>query len=256
MDILKYNEKAWDKEIEQGNIWTKPVTSEVVEKAKNGEYTMVLTPTKPVPKEWIGNIKGKKVLCLASGGGQQGPILAALGANVTVLDNCIGQLEKDKMVAERDRLNIKLEQGDMRDLSRFEDESFDFIFHPVSNIFVDNIEDVWKECYRVLKKGGTLVSGIANPVMYIFDFYKWDNEKRLEVAYSIPYSDIEQLPKEQLEERMKNNEPLEFGHSLESQIGGQIKAGFVIAGFYEDNSGGDLLDKYIDTFIATRAIKL
>lgn len=256
MDILKHNEKAWEKEVEEGNIWTQPVTTEDVEKAKSGEYKMVLTPTKAVPKDWIGDIKGKSVLCLASGGGQQGPIFAALGAQVTVFDNCCGQLNKDKMVAERDNLTIKLEQGDMRDLSIFENESFDFIFHPVSNIFVDNVEVVWKECYRVLKKGGILIAGITNPIMYIFDFYKWDNYKKIEVAYSIPYSDIEQLPKEQLEDRINNKETLEFGHSLESQIGGQIKAGFVIAGFYEDKSGGDFLDKYINTFIATKAIKL
>ncbi|UZP02595.1 class I SAM-dependent methyltransferase [Clostridium botulinum] len=256
MKVLEHNRKAWDKEVSEGNVWTIPVTSEEVANAKNGEYKLVLTPTKAVPKEWIGDIKNKKVLCLASGGGQQGPIFAALGAEVTVLDNCNGQLEKDRMVAERDNLTIKLEQGDMRDLSRFENESFDFIFHPVSNAFVDNIDVVWKECYRVLKKGGVLIAGFGNPIIYIFDLYKWENEKKLEVAYSIPYSDLEQLPKEQLEERINNNYTIEFGHTLESQIGGQIEAGFAITGFYEDNAGGDLLDKYIDTFIATRAIKL
>jgi hypothetical protein len=79
---------------------------------------------------------------------------------------------------------------------------------------------------------------------------------KLILKNSIPYSDIEQLPKNQLKERIQNKDTLEFGHSLQSQIGGQIDAGFVIGGFYEDNSDGDLLDKHIDTYIATKSIKL
>lgn len=256
MDIRKQNEIAWNNEVKIGNKWTLPISSEEVEMAKKGDYTLLLTPTKPIPKEWIGNIKGKKVLCLASGGGQQGPIFSALGCDVTVFDNSKGQLDKDKMVSERDNLTINLEQGDMRDLSRFDNETFDFIFHPVSNCFIDNVEKVWKECYRVLKTGGVLVSGFSNPLIYIFDLYEWEKNNKLILKNSIPYSDIEQLPKNQLEERIENKDTLEFGHSLQSQMGGQIDAGFVIGGFYEDNSDGDLLDKHIDTYIATKSIKL
>lgn len=80
MDILKHNSMAWDNEVKNKNKWTIPVTPDEVENAKNGEYTLLLTPTKPVPKEWTSNLKEKNVLCLASGGGQQGPIFAALGA--------------------------------------------------------------------------------------------------------------------------------------------------------------------------------
>ncbi|WP_074364758.1 hypothetical protein [Clostridium sp. N3C] len=53
------------------------------------------------------DIKSKKVLCLASGGGQQGTIMTALGAKVTVFDNSFKQLEKDQFVAKSDGLTIK-----------------------------------------------------------------------------------------------------------------------------------------------------
>ena len=160
------------------------------------------------------------------------------------------------MVACRDGLAICLEQGDMKDLSRFPDGSFDVIFHPVSNIFVDDVLPVWKECYRILKKGGVLLAGIVNPILYIFDPEEWDANQKLNVRYKIPYSDVAQLPEELLAKRMAAKEALEFGHSLEDQIGGQIAAGFVMTGFFEDSSGwGDLLDPYINTFIATRATK-
>jgi SAM-dependent methyltransferase len=165
-------------------------------------------------------------------------------------------LEKDGLVAGREGLKIELVRGDMKDLSVFKNKSFDLIFHPVSNCFIDDVQPVWKECYRVLKKGGVLLSGFCNPLLFIFDFDIWDRNSKLKVKYKIPYSDLEQLPKAQLNKRIKNLLPLEYGHSLQSQIGGQLKAGFLLADFYEDNAGGDLLDKHINTFIATKAVKL
>ncbi|KPD05541.1 SAM-dependent methyltransferase [Aneurinibacillus migulanus] len=256
MDINIYNSLAWNKNVESGNIWTKPVDNRVIEKAKNGEWEIILTPTRPVPKEWFPTLRGLKVLCLASGGGQQGPILAAAGAEVTVLDISEKQLEQDKYVAKREHLDIKTVKGSMADLSVFNDESFDFIVHPASNLFIENILPVWKEAYRVLKYGGTLISGFVNPILFIFDVES-EEKGLLEVKYSIPYSDLSDLPKERLEEHIAANQALEFGHSLENQIQGQIDAGFLITGFYEDNMGGQsLLDNYINTCIATRAVKL
>ncbi len=255
MDILKYNQRAWDKQVEGKNMWTIPVDHETIEKARLGDFSLILTPTIPVPKDWFGDIKGKKVLCLASGGGQQAPVLAALGADVTLLDNSPNQLKQDAYVAKREHLDIKLVQGDMRDLSVFADETFDLIFHPVSNLFVDDVNKVWKEAYRVLKKQGRLLSGFCNPVLFIFDYSEWEKSQELLLKYKIPYADIEQLPKEELEKRIKDEDPLEFGHSLDDQIGGQIKAGFSIQGFYEDKFGSEFLDDHISCFISTLAIK-
>lgn len=255
MDIVAHNRQAWTKEVIQGNKWTVPVAPEQIEEVKKGNYRLLLTPTRPVPEEWIGDIAGKRVLCLAAGGGQQGPIFSALGAVTAVLDICPEQLERDENVAKRDGLNIMLEEGDMRDLSRFSDEAFDMVFNPVSNCFIDDIDAVWRECFRVLKKGGTLLAGFCNPLLYIFDFDEWA-KGNLILAHTIPYSDIGQLSEEVLRQRIADMDTLDFGHSIESQIGGQIKAGFLISGFYEDNGGGDsLLDPFINTFMATRAVK-
>ena len=94
MDFINYNRECWNKEVENKNVWTQSVSKEVIEEAINGNWEIVLTPTKSVPKEWFpATLVGKKVLCLASGGGQQGPILAAAGAVVTVFDNSPGQLK-------------------------------------------------------------------------------------------------------------------------------------------------------------------
>jgi Methylase involved in ubiquinone/menaquinone biosynthesis len=200
-------------------------------------------------------LSGKKVLCLASGGGQQGPIMAATGAEVTVFDNSDKQLGQDRYVAQKHNLSIKTIQGDMKDLSAFEDETFDFIVHPWSNCYIDNVIPVWKEAYRVLKSGGTMISGFANPIEYIFDLKELE-QGRLAVRHSIPYSDLTSISEAELNELViEKDEGICFGHSLYDQIQGQIEVGFLIAGFYEDK-GGSVLDQYIDNSIATKAIKL
>jgi SAM-dependent methyltransferase len=173
---------------------------------------------------------------------------------VTVFDNSPAQLSRDRLVAERENLDLRLIQGDMADLSVFPDESFDLVFHPVSNLFVPDLRPVWREASRVLRPGGALLSGFMNPVFYIFD-WKLMEQGILEVRHKIPYSDLESLPEAELEEFLETGNPLEFGHSLEAQIGGQLEAGLLLAGFYEDRHTGAAISNYISTYIATRAIK-
>jgi SAM-dependent methyltransferase len=194
------------------------------------------------------------VLCLASGGGQQGPILAAAGATVTVFDNSPSQLTQDRLVAEREGLQIETVQGDMADPSAFTESRFDLIFHPVSNVFVPAVEPVWREAYRVLKSGGSLLSGFTNPVYYLFDFFALEAGE-LRVAHRIPYSDIESLSEQDRAKLAAQDAPLEFGHTLDDQIGGQIAAGFVLTGFYEDIDADTILGKHIPSFIVTKALK-
>lgn len=254
MTYIEENGKIWDERSECGDTWSIPVTSESVKLAKEGSWSIVLTPTKPVPANWFPeNLAEKKILCLASGGGQQGPILAATGADVTVFDNSIKQLEKDAFVAERDHLKIKTVQGNMQDLSMFENESFDCIVHPWSNGYIDDVKPVWKECARVLKKNGLLLAGFGNPIEYIFNAGKLEQGMFL-VENTIPYADIEHIDDPETRKIVEEGGYL-WSHTLEDQIQGQIDAGFAIVGFYED-IGGTALDQYINSSLATKAIKL
>ena len=254
MNYIEDNSKIWDNRAENNDIWSIPVTSEMISQARKGMWNIVLTPAKPVPKDWFPDrLDDKKVLCLASGGGQQGPILAALGADVTVFDNSKKQLEKDEFVADRDNLRIKTVQGNMQDLSVFADESFDCIIHPWSNGYINDVRPVWKECARVLKKNGLLLAGFGNPIEYIFDVGKLEKGV-LSVKNTIPYADMEHIDNPEIKEIAEKDGYI-WSHTLEDQIQGQIEAGFAIIGFYED-IGGSVLDKYINSSIATKAIKL
>jgi SAM-dependent methyltransferase len=258
MNVVEHNRRAWDRQVEGGNTWTRPVSPEVIAAARNGDWSIILTPLIPVPLEWLPDLPGKDVLCLASGGGQQGPVLAAAGAHVTVFDNSPRQLERDRFVADRDGLAIKTVQGDMADLSVFPDGCFDYIVHPVSNVFAQDVRPVWREAFRVLRKGGVLIAGFDNPAVYLFDYDRVRESGKLEVVHSIPYADIDALTDEQRRLFEQEGRPFEFSHTLDDQIGGQLAAGFVLTGFYEDNDedpDDTPLCKYMPVYMATRAVK-
>jgi len=255
MDVRGYNREAWDRQVEDGDEWTVPVGREIIEAARRGEWSVLLTETKAVPRAWFPVMAGADVLCLASGGGQLAPVLAAAGANVTVLDNSPKQLAQDRFVAERESLGLRTVQGDMRNLSDFEDGRFDLVFHPVSNLFVPDVRPVWAETYRVLRSGGSLLAGFLNPAVYIFDRELADTTGEVRVKYTLPYADATSRSEEEVAQQIDRGEPLEFSHTLEDQIGGQIEAGFLISGFYEDRHRDDPIAARMPTYVATRAIK-
>ncbi len=255
MNVRIYNQTAWDRQVKDGeNPWTKPVNPEIIVQARKGDFSVLLTENKPVPREWFPKIKDLDILCLASGGGQQGPVLTAAGANVTVFDNSPQQLAQDHLVAERDGLEIHLVEGDAADLSVFENESFDVVFNPCSTVFMKDVRPVWKEAFRVLRQGGYLMTGSMNPIQYILDLQKYD-QGILEIKHSIPYSDVDSLSKVELDNILNKGFPLEFGHSLTDLLGGQCDAGFQIVNIYEDYKNDCPLAKFHPNYIATRALK-
>lgn len=257
-DFIKHNQKAWDNQAKANVAWSQPVSREVVEQAKNGVWDLYVLPT-PMEKEWLGEVKGQKVLCLASAGGQQGPVLAALGADVLVYDLSEEQLLKDQMVADRDGLNLRIMQGDMRDLSALTDASFDLIIHPISNLYSDDVNKVWKECYRVLKHGGKLISSFYNPIVFVEDRdVELKEQGLIRPRFKIPYADQTDLSPVELQQKIDRGEALVFGHSLKDLIGGQTKVGFAITAYEEawQPNPRFTIDTYIPTFIATQSIKL
>ncbi|MEO0479005.1 MAG: class I SAM-dependent methyltransferase [Planctomycetota bacterium] len=252
-DWLAWNRTAWDRQVDRGNRWTVPVDDEAVERARAGDWSIVLTPAKPVPRSWFPtSLEGVEILALASGGGQQATVLAAAGANVTLLDNSPRQIEQDRKLCERHGLEIRAEQGDMRDLSRFEQGQFDLCVHPSSNTFVPDPEPVWNEAARVLRPGSVLMSGFLQPAFWIFDEDK-ALKGELVVRHSIPYADEEALTPEELKKLRDEDEPLCFGHSFDSLLGGQCRAGFVIEDMFEDEMDERPLDRHLPSMMATKS---
>jgi len=253
-NYTEQNAKAIDMWVDEGWEWGTPISHEIFEKAQNGDWVVFLTPIKPMPTKWFepyyknSKLTGVKLLGLASGGGQQMPVFAALGADCTILDNSQRQLDNEKLVAEREKYKINIVKADMTKRLPFDGESFDIIFHPVSNSYVEDVYHVWNECYRILKHGGILIAGMSNGFDYLFN-------DALVVTNKFPVNPLKDP--EWYNKLSSPDDAIEFSHTMEEQIGGQLKAGFILTDLYEDMDSGSLLSKYnFPEYIATRAIKL
>ena len=249
MNYQDINAKTIDRWIEEGWEWGIPIDHDTYTAALRGEWDVLLTPTKPVPHAWFGDLRGKRVLGLASGGGQQMPIFAALGAVCTVLDYSERQLQSERMVAQREGYNIRIVRADMTKPLPFEDGEFDLIFHPVSNSYIEEVAPLYKECHRVLRQGGVMLCGLANEVNYLVD------GDECAIVHTMPFNPLHNEEQRKLLE--DEDCGMQFSHSVEEQIGSQLAAGFVLTHLYGDTNGeGRLEELHIETYLATRAVKM
>lgn len=258
MDHLEHNRRAWNRQATSGTCrWSQPVDADAIARARAGDWRLILTPTRSVPRDWFGEVRDRDVLCLASGGGQQAPLLAAAGARVTSFDLSPEQLALDARVAREHDLDLTCVEGDMAVLSAFADASFDLIFHPVSNVFVPDVRPVWRECFRVLRPGGRLLAGFMNPSLFLFEPDEADATGELVVRYRLPLAEPDGLTEAARQALFESGRPLEFSHSIETQIGGQLDAGLRLLALYEDEwkEDGHPLDAWSPTSIATLAEK-
>lgn len=248
MDYTEINAKTIDRWVEEGWEWGKAISHEEYENALGGRWDVKLTPVKCVPHHWFGDIRGKRILGLASGGGQQMPIFAALGAKCTVLDYSEKMLGQERMVSQREGYPITIVRGDMTKRLPFGDSSFDLIFHPVSNCYVEEVKPIWRECWRILAPGGVLLAGLDIGINYAFD----DSETR--IINTLPFHPLKN--QEHARQLAESDSGMQFSHTLEEQVNGQLEAGFTLLGLYDDTNGsGNLHEHNIATFIATRSIK-
>ena len=251
-DYTKLNSEAWDRWVEEGIEWGIPIDHTTYEKAKAGVFDVLLTPCVPVPHQWFLPFAGCRILGLASGGGQQMPLFTAMGANCTVFDNSNRQLESERLGARREEYEIELIRGDMTKPLPFADESFDLIFHPVSNCYVEEILPIWKECARVLRPGGVLLAGFDNGLNFLFDS---DEQEPLILQNPLPFNPLKNPA--YFEQLRRDDAGVQFSHSLTEQLGGQLAAGLMITDLYEDRCapGEGCLRNYVPQFMATRAVK-
>ncbi len=242
------NAAAIDRWVEEGWEWGVPITHEDYLRAKAGDWSVLLTPTKPVPKCWFPALNGCRVLGLAAGGGQQMPVFAALGARCSVLDYSARQIESERQLAEREGYEISCFRADMTQPLPFADESFDLVFHPVSNCYIRKVEPVWRECWRVLRPGGLLMAGLDNGLIFLF------GEDESHVTGFLPFDPLRS--EDQRLQLEREDCGMQFSHSIAEQIGGQLRAGFRLLDVYDDTNGvGYLHEHGAPSFWATLSQK-
>ncbi|TDE55791.1 class I SAM-dependent methyltransferase [Nonomuraea mesophila] len=177
-DVHRYNRERWEALVEADALFTRPMLGLDADAAR--AYLGLERLGLP------GDLAGRKVLCLAGGGGQQSAAFALLGADVTVLDISPGQLARDRSAAEHHGVAIRTVQGDMRDLSVLGDASFDLVWHPYSLTFVPDSRIVFREVAKVVATGGHYYLMCANPFFAGLTHESWNGE-----GYTLrqPYAD-------------------------------------------------------------------
>lgn len=254
MDYIEFNSKIWDNINECLVDKTTVISHEDYIASKNGDLNVSLAGVRPVPRGWFPELKERKMLALACGGGQQCPVFVAHGAFVTVTDISDQQLANERYVAEREGYDINIVKADLSKPFPFEDNFFDIIFNPISNCYIEDIMPMWEECARIIKATGVLMTAFVKEEFFMFD-PDFMNENMLISRHSLPFNPIKDLSEEELRKKKSERKPLAFSHTLTEQIGGLIKAGFEITDIYEDCDGGGLFDKYMNSYVAVRAVK-
>lgn len=259
LDLIEHNRLAWNRLSNAGIRWGEPIDRATLERARAGDWEVSLAGEMPVPHAWFGNageIAGTRVLCLASGGGQQSPVLAAAGAIVTSLDLSDVQLVKDKQIAEANDLALQCEQGTMADLSRFADGIFDTVFLPVAVCYVPDVRVVWRECARVLRQGGRLLVGMINPLVSLFDENDGEPGAGLEVVNALPYAEVDALSAVEREAAIARGMAFAWSHTLTDLVGGQLEAGFRLLELAEarrHDARAPSINRFTATYIMTAA---
>ena len=220
--VFEQVEKNIDNLVVNNADWTACATKEELAAARKGELHLRFWSGE-VPEAWLKDIKGKRVLCLAGAGGLQAPLFACAGAKVTVIDISGKMLEKDMVIADREKLDIEIVKGNICDLSCFEDESFDLIFNPPSLMYIPDVSVVFRECFRVLAKGGKLMIMAPAPIQYVCD--------RVEDEQGGYYKAVNRMP--WCSRDYDDSEWVEYGHTMDEYLGGLISCGFVLNGYME-----------------------
>lgn len=225
MNKKKYasvNKEWWEKMVKEECGFTKPwlaLDIKILQKLAKGELKNPPEPLNDIyPISVLKNVKGKDVLCLASGGGQQSAVFGLLGANVTVIDIAEGQLEGDKKAAAHYGYKVKTIQGDMSDLSMLKDNSFDLVYQAPSMAYIPDVKKVYSEVARVLRSRGLYRADAQNPQSQFVDESSWDGKG---YRISVPYAVKEK-------QRAEDENVIEYRHYLDEIFNGLIKCEFVI----------------------------
>ncbi|MEN9581969.1 MAG: hypothetical protein RJA70_4978 [Pseudomonadota bacterium] len=216
--ILSHNRQAWDRRVLQGETFARPTADE--------DFQDPLLRLDP--RGWLGNVVGKRILCLGAGGGKHGPLFAKAGAIATVVDLSPAQLELDRSTARKHAVEVRTIETSIDDLSPLYGEQFDLVVQPVSSCYVPDVALMYQEIAKLLLPGGVYVSQHKTPT----SLQSRMEPTRAGYEVAIPYYINATLP-EVNGSRLREAGTLEFLHRWEQLIGGLCRSGFIIEDLIE-----------------------
>jgi SAM-dependent methyltransferase len=218
------NRRGWDRLVRRKHAFTQPASSDQLSDPLGAIDSL----------GWLGGtVSGKRVLCLAAGGGKYSILFAAAGAEVTVVDLSPAALAIDRQVAAERRLAVRTIEASMDDLSMLHAASFDVVAQPVSTCYVSDIEAVYRAVARVTVPGGLYISQHKQPVSLQAEHRSSGS------GYAIvePYYRVGPLPAAS-DSRLRETGTLEFLHRWEQIVGGLCRSGFVVEDLVEPCHAG------------------
>ena len=224
--LLK-NAAAWDRLAKAHDALASPACDEAFTDPRNW-----LGTGGPADRPWLpSSLRGLEVLCLAAGGGKHGPIYAAAGASVTVVDLSASMLDLDRQVARERKLHLELIQSSMDELTMLKNDYFDLVIHPVSSCYLPTLKQVFSEIVRVCRPGGLYMSQHKSPRSLQSSL-----QPNLNGRYELLFPECQSadnsgaLPPAP-PSRLREAGTDEFVHSLTDILGGICRAGFSIEDF-------------------------
>lgn len=221
-EIAHYHSKRWKALAEANALFTRPFF----------HLTAAEAAEQLDPERRLGELTGKNILCLAGGGGKQSAMFALLGAQVTVLDLSQEQLQRDRQAARHYSLSIETVQGDMRDLSCLPEAAFDIVWHPYSINFIPDVQVVFRQVARILRRDGLYYLHCANPFGSGMTEQNWNGEGYVLRRPYLQGAEITYVDQAWVYERRESTDPVpgprEYRHTLSTLINGLIEQGFVI----------------------------
>ena len=111
----------------------------------------------------LGAVRGKSILEVGCGGGQNAIVLTKWGAICTGVDPSDAQLAHARKLAQEHGLEVQFTSGKAEDLGDFAAESFDLVLSSYAFDYVTGIQRAYSEVWRVLKPGGPFVFCQSHP---------------------------------------------------------------------------------------------
>lgn len=226
--IYRFNKERWESLVNANALFTRPWLNETQES----------TLQRVDPLGLLGSLENKDVLCLAGGGGQQAIAFALNGARVSIFDISEGQLQRDREVAQLYGYPVSTFQGDMRDLSVFDSESFDIVNQPYSLNLVPDCREVFAQVARLLRTEGLYSFWAANPFAAGLGTHSWNGhayevnllyEQGLEFEYE---DEAWVFPMDSVASRPER--PREYRQLLSTLLNGLIDSGFTLLHVQEE----------------------
>lgn len=117
----------------------------------------------------LGPLEGKRILELGGGAGHNAVVLARQGAKVITIDPSRARIERVRDAAEQAEVKVELHQGDLAEIAFVRAETIDAVLSVYTLATVADLDRVFRQVHRVLRREAPLVFSLPHPAFSMID---------------------------------------------------------------------------------------